>query len=135
MGVRILPSRENPERRRGPGRHVWRDDAAGDSPCIVETLSSWTEANPCTESLSHVESIKGGSLHGDDAGKLAAGCVRISELPRQAARLVKLELRLAIQHLCSRCQSIELHGDFERLADVDVGNWGFRRLNVRLISA
>mmetsp|Transcript_32285 Transcript_32285/g.75407 ORF Transcript_32285/g.75407 Transcript_32285/m.75407 type:complete len:162 (-) Transcript_32285:14-499(-) len=49
--------------------------------------------------------------------------------------LVKLELRLAIQHLCSRCQSIELHGDFERLADVDVGNWGFRRLNVRLISA
>ena len=49
----------------------------------------------------------------------------------------------------------ELHGDFERLADVDagacwffafvviflrllwrkVGNWGFRRLNVRLISA
>eukprot|EP00439_Symbiodinium_sp_Y106_P081386 s1490_g20.t1 len=87
MGVRILPSRENPERRRGPGRHVWRDDAAGDN----------------TEFLDR--------------------------------SLVKLELRLAIQHLCSRCQSIELHGDFERLADVDVGNWGFRRLNVRLISA
>lgn len=45
--------------------------------------------------------------------------------------LVKLELRLALQHLCRHCQSIELNGDFQRLADVDVGNWGFRRLNVR----
>ncbi|OLP91746.1 Cytochrome P450 144 [Symbiodinium microadriaticum] len=49
--------------------------------------------------------------------------------------LVKLELRLALQHLCRHCQSIELNGDFERLADVDVGNWGFRRLNVRLVTA
>eukprot|EP00931_Biecheleriopsis_adriatica_P068079 TRINITY_DN42110_c0_g1_i1.p1 TRINITY_DN42110_c0_g1~~TRINITY_DN42110_c0_g1_i1.p1 ORF type:complete len:522 (-),score=117.64 TRINITY_DN42110_c0_g1_i1:20-1561(-) len=46
--------------------------------------------------------------------------------------LVKLELRLALQCILKKCESVELEGSYERLTDVDVGNWGFRRLPVRL---
>mmetsp|Transcript_52298 Transcript_52298/g.117355 ORF Transcript_52298/g.117355 Transcript_52298/m.117355 type:complete len:498 (+) Transcript_52298:21-1514(+) len=45
--------------------------------------------------------------------------------------LVKLELLLTLKHLCGRCQSIEVE-DFERLSDVDVGNWGFEYFRVRI---
>lgn len=45
--------------------------------------------------------------------------------------LVKLEMKLALECLLRRFGSVEL-GSYERLVDVDVGNWGFRRLHVRL---
>lgn len=43
--------------------------------------------------------------------------------------LVKLEMRLALRCLLKRFESVEL-GGYERLVDVDVGNWGFRHLQV-----
>lgn len=45
--------------------------------------------------------------------------------------LVKLELRLALECLASRYSGVELD-KYERLVDVDVGNFGFRHLYVKL---
>mmetsp|Transcript_27339 Transcript_27339/g.78735 ORF Transcript_27339/g.78735 Transcript_27339/m.78735 type:complete len:530 (-) Transcript_27339:105-1694(-) len=48
------------------------------------------------------------------------------------SNVVKLEMRCALVCLLKRFSSVELHGESRRLDDVDVGNWGFRRLQVRL---
>jgi len=47
--------------------------------------------------------------------------------------LVRLEMKLALRCLLRDCDyaSIEVE-EHERLVDVDVGNWGFRRLSLRL---
>lgn len=45
--------------------------------------------------------------------------------------LVKLEMRLALDCLLRRFSSVEL-SHYKRLDDVDVGNWGFRELQVRV---
>jgi len=50
------------------------------------------------------------------------------------SNLVKMEMRLALECLLRRYKSVELQGDYQRLVDVDVGNWGFRRLGVQLHS-
>mmetsp|Transcript_46469 Transcript_46469/g.132487 ORF Transcript_46469/g.132487 Transcript_46469/m.132487 type:complete len:502 (-) Transcript_46469:57-1562(-) len=47
------------------------------------------------------------------------------------SNLVKSELKLALDCLIQRYASIEVT-DCERLVDIDVGNWGFRHLHVRL---
>eukprot|EP00434_Breviolum_minutum_P015529 symbB.v1.2.013675.t1/scaffold971.1/size148033/3 len=41
--------------------------------------------------------------------------------------LVKLEMRMVLEHL-AKFKSIALDDGYERIADVDVGNWGFRHL-------
>ncbi|CAK9027222.1 unnamed protein product [Durusdinium trenchii] len=48
------------------------------------------------------------------------------------SNLVKLEMRLALEHLTSSYKSIALDGHYQRIADVDVGNWGFCHLPIRL---
>jgi len=45
--------------------------------------------------------------------------------------LVKLEMRLALDCLLRRFSSVEL-SQYNRLVDVDVGNWGFSELRVRV---
>jgi len=45
--------------------------------------------------------------------------------------LVKLEMRMVLEHL-AKFKSIALDDGYERIAHVDVGNWGFRHLPVRL---
>lgn len=47
------------------------------------------------------------------------------------SHLVKIELRMALKCLLHRFKSIVVE-DFQRLDDVDVGNWGFKKLTVRL---
>mmetsp|Transcript_20322 Transcript_20322/g.36989 ORF Transcript_20322/g.36989 Transcript_20322/m.36989 type:complete len:535 (-) Transcript_20322:103-1707(-) len=47
------------------------------------------------------------------------------------SELVKTELRLALECLASRFSAVEV-GTYERLVDVDVGNYGFRHLHVQL---
>lgn len=39
-------------------------------------------------------------------------------------------MRLALECLLSKFESAALAGPYERLCDVDVGNWGFRYLPV-----
>jgi len=48
------------------------------------------------------------------------------------SNLVKMEMRLALECLLRRFSSVELQGDYQRLVDIDVGNWGFRWLGVKL---
>mmetsp|Transcript_65545 Transcript_65545/g.166066 ORF Transcript_65545/g.166066 Transcript_65545/m.166066 type:complete len:514 (+) Transcript_65545:79-1620(+) len=48
------------------------------------------------------------------------------------SNLVKLEMRAALECLLRRFSSVEVVSSYQRLVDVDVGNWGFRRLEVRL---
>merc|ERR1719296_58137 len=48
------------------------------------------------------------------------------------SNLVKMEMRLALECLLRRFSSVELQGDYQRLVDIDVGNWGFLRLGVKL---
>lgn len=47
------------------------------------------------------------------------------------SNLVKLEMRMVLDHL-TKFKSIALDDHYERIADVDVGNWGFRHLPILL---
>jgi len=47
------------------------------------------------------------------------------------SNVVKLEMRCALEILLQRFASVELKSG-QRLDDVDVGNWGFRSLEVDL---
>lgn len=48
------------------------------------------------------------------------------------SNLVKLEMKVALQCLLRRYSSVELKGTHKRLDDIDVGNWGFRSLPVKV---
>jgi len=48
------------------------------------------------------------------------------------SNLVKLEMRLALQCLLRRFASLRVLDGYQRMAHIDVGNWGFVNLKVQL---